>query len=82
MTWKVELQALRTFLGYCVSHKWITTNPAKELKAPKNIKPNEVVPYTLQEESQILAACESFGGGRYQRSVAIYEMNGSGLGPW
>jgi hypothetical protein len=49
VTWKVELQTLRTFFSYCVSHKWITTNPAKELKAPRNIKPNEVMPYTLLE---------------------------------
>jgi hypothetical protein len=26
VTWKVELQALRTFFGYCVSHRWMTTN--------------------------------------------------------
>jgi integrase len=29
--------------------------------------------HTLQEESQILAACERFRGGRYQRTEAIYE---------
>ena len=58
VTWKVELQTLRTFFGYCVSHRWITANPAKELKPPRNIKPNEVVPYTLNEESLILAACD------------------------
>jgi len=73
VTWKVELQTLRTFFSYCVSHKWIAANPAKELKPLRNIKPNEVVPYTLQEESQILATCESFGGGRYRRTEAIYE---------
>jgi site-specific recombinase XerD len=72
VTWKVELQTLRTFFGYCVSHKWIVENPAKELKPPRNIKPNEVVPYTLQDESQILAACETFGA-RNQRTEAIYE---------
>jgi hypothetical protein len=54
VTWKVELQALRTFFGYVVSRKWITINPAKEIRAPRNIKPNEVVPYTLREESLIL----------------------------
>ena len=73
VTWKVERQMLVTFFGYCVKRKWISTNPAKDLKAPRNLKPNEVVPYTLHEESQILAACESFGGGRYQRTDAIYE---------
>src|SRR5262249_11792949 len=36
VTWKVELQALRTFFSYCVSHRWMTTNPAKEMKAPRN----------------------------------------------
>jgi site-specific recombinase XerD len=73
VTWKVELQALRTFFGYFVSRKWITTNPAKEMKAPRNIKPNEVVPYTLREESEILAACDQIGGSKYQRNGAAYE---------
>lgn len=74
VTWKVELQALRTFFAYCISHKWLPSNPAKELKAPRNLKPNEVVPYTLQEESRILAACEQIGGGKYHRSGASYEQ--------
>ena len=73
VTSKVELQALRTFFGYFVGRKWITTNPAKEIKAPRNIKPNEVVPYTLREESLILAACEQIGGAKYQRTAAVYE---------
>jgi len=73
VTRKVELQALRTFFGYCVTHKWISANPAKEMKAPRNIKPNEVVPYTLQEEAAILAACKAIGGARYRRTAAVYE---------
>ena len=73
VTWKVELQALRTFFGYFVSRKWITTNPAKEIKAPRNIKPNEVVPYTPREEGMILAACDQIGGAKYQRGAAVYE---------
>jgi site-specific recombinase XerD len=73
VTWKVELQALRTFLGYCVSHRWMTANPAKEMKAPRNIKPNEVVPYSLREEGLILGACDQIGGAKYKRTEAIYE---------
>jgi site-specific recombinase XerD len=73
-TWKVERQMLITFYGFCASKKWISVNPAKELKAPRNIKPNEVVPYTLMEESQILAACDLIGGGIYNRSGARYEQ--------
>jgi integrase len=74
ITWKVERQMLVTFFGYCVTRKWIATNPAKDIKAPRNLKPNEVVPYTLHEESEILAACERIGGGEYNRSGARYEQ--------
>jgi len=74
VTWKVERQMLITFFGFCISRKWVGTNPAKELKAPRNIKPNEVVPYTLQEESKILSACDQIGGGKYNRSGAGYEQ--------
>lgn len=73
MTWKVELQALRTFFEYFVSRKWIPSNPAREMKAPRNIKPNEVVPYTLREEAEILAACDQIGGTKYRRNRAPYE---------
>jgi hypothetical protein len=59
---------LITFFGFCASRKWIIANPAKELKAPRNIKPNEVVPYTLLDESRILAACDQIGGGKHNRS--------------
>lgn len=74
VTWKVERQMLVTFFGFCVSRKWISSNPARELKQPRNLKPNEVVPYTLQEESRILAACDEIGGGKYHRSGANYEQ--------
>jgi site-specific recombinase XerD len=73
VTWKVELQTLRTFFAHCVSRRWVTASPAKELKAPRNIKPNEVVPYTLLEESQILATCDQIGGRRFQRIGPNYE---------
>ncbi len=73
VSWKVELQALRTFFGYFVSRKWIATNPAKEMTSPRNIKPNEVVPYTLREESVILDACDRIGGATYRRTAAVYE---------
>jgi integrase/recombinase XerC len=72
-TWKVELQTLRTFFGYCLRRKWIASNPAKELRQPRNIKPNEVVPYTFAEEIQILAACDKIGGNTYDRANAAYE---------
>jgi integrase len=51
----------------------MTANPAKEMKAPRNLKGNEVVPYTFQEEGHILAACNQIGGAKYKRTEAIYE---------
>ncbi|HYL36596.1 MAG TPA: hypothetical protein VEV17_11840 [Bryobacteraceae bacterium] len=74
VTWKVERQTLVTFFGYCLRRGWLGSNPAKELKAPRNVKPNKIVPYTLQEESRILAACDQIGGGKYNRSGARYEQ--------
>jgi integrase len=74
VAWKVERQMLITFFRFCISRKWSGENPAKGLKPPKNVKPNEVVPYTLQEESQILAACDRIGGGKNNRSGARYEQ--------
>jgi integrase len=65
---------LVTFFGYCVRRKWITSNPAKELRSPRNVKPNEVVPYTTEDEAQILAASDQIGGGKAHSSGAGYEQ--------
>jgi len=60
-----------TFFAYCVRHKWIVSNPAKDLEAPRHLKPNEIVPYTAVEEARILAACEQIGP--HHQSGAGYE---------
>jgi len=80
VTSKVELQALRTFFGYFVSRKWITANPAKEIKGPRNIKPNEVVPYTLREESLLLAACDQIAARNMKGARS--RTSGFGRGRW
>jgi len=74
VSWKVERQMLITFFGFCVKRKWISANPAKDLQSPRNIKPNEMTPYTPQEEIIILAACGRIGGETYNRSGARYEQ--------
>lgn len=74
VTWKVELQTLRTFFTYCVRHKWIGFSPANDLRPPRNLKPNEIVPYTPDEEDRILAASSQIGGGKYNRSGMAYEQ--------
>jgi len=78
-TWQTERQILITFFNYCVHHGWISTNPARRLKAPRNLKPNDVVPYTLQEETQIFAACNSIGGGKYHQSGDYEQRRAYGM---
>lgn len=62
-----ELEAMRLFLGFCVDRDWSKENPAKKIKLPRNIKPNEVVPFTLAEVTAIVGACETFGKTQYER---------------
>jgi site-specific recombinase XerD len=62
-----ELQTLRQFLGFCLKRKWTEENPAKEIKAPSNIKPEPVEPYTSEEIARILRACDEMGRGTYER---------------
>lgn len=52
-TWTKELAILRNFFTFCVSRKWISFNPAKEVKPPKT-KPKPKEPYTQEEVIQIL----------------------------
>src|ERR1700722_17749356 len=40
-----ELQFLRQFCGFCVDRRWMESNPAKRIKSPRNLKPNDVEPF-------------------------------------
>jgi site-specific recombinase XerD len=70
MTWTKELAILRNFFGFCVSRKWAYSNPAREVKSPK-VKPKPKEPYTEEEVTQILLACDQLGRGSYERSRAL-----------
>jgi integrase/recombinase XerD len=69
LTWTKELAILRNFFGFCVSRKWMSSNPAKEVKSPK-VKPKPKEPYTEEEVLKILSACDEFGRDVYERSRA------------
>ena len=65
-TWKLsprtatnELARLKTFLSFCADSRWIKSNPAKTLKAPKVTK-LAVVPFSEEEITELLAACDTF----------------------
>ena len=62
-----ELQTLRQFFGFCFERRWIQENPAKKVKVPRNIKPNEVVPYKADEIQAMVQACNDIGRGPYER---------------
>jgi len=62
-----ELELLRQFCGFCSDRRWCTENVAKRIKSPRNIKPNDVVPFTTEEVKQIIAACDVIGRGPYER---------------
>jgi site-specific recombinase XerD len=67
LTWQKELQILRSFFGFCMDRQWIADNPARKMKMPSDPKPKERVPYTSEEITKIIAACDSFGRHAYER---------------
>ena len=67
LTASKELETLRVFLGFCIDRNWTKENRAKKIKLPRNIKPNEVVPFTSAEVGAMLKACDSFGRSPYER---------------
>jgi integrase/recombinase XerC len=67
VTWVKYLEILRQFFQFCLVRKWIEDNPAACVERPKNLKPNDVEPYSREEVVRILAACEDIGRGPYER---------------
>jgi site-specific recombinase XerD len=66
-TWLKEIEILQMFFQFCVVRKWAEENPAAAVEKPRNLKPNEIVPYTREEVVRILAACDGIGRGPYER---------------
>ena len=62
-----ELQLLRQFCGFCVDRKWAQDNVARRIKAPRNVKPNDVEPFTKPEIGLIVDACGRMGRSSYER---------------
>lgn len=62
-----ELETLKHFLSFCEDRKWISENPAKKIKPPRNVRPKEVVPYTAVEVAKILEAAAGIGQSDYER---------------
>lgn len=67
LTAEKELHTLRGFCEFCVERGWLSMNPAKRIRPPKNVKPKPVTPYTPAEVAQIIAACDEIGRHSYER---------------
>ena len=67
LTWLKEIEILRQFFQFCTVRNWTDSNPATGVEKPKNLKPSEVVPYTREEVTRILAACDAIGRTPYER---------------
>jgi site-specific recombinase XerD len=61
------IETLRQFFGFCKERNWTDDNPAKRIKSAKNIKTAEVVPYTPDQLTCIIAACDGIGKAPYER---------------
>lgn len=62
-----ELELLRVFFKFCFNRSWTKENPAGKIELPRNLKPNDVVPYTPAELTAILMACDRIGKRQYER---------------
>lgn len=62
-----ELEILRIFLSFCVDRGKARENAAKKIKMPRNLKPNDIVPFTPAKMTKILAACDNHGRSAYER---------------
>lgn len=63
LTGAKELETLKHFFRFCFDRRWVTVDPSAQLKAPRNLKPNEIEPYTPSEIAAMIAACDLIGEG-------------------
>jgi integrase/recombinase XerD len=70
-----KLEALRAFFRFCWESDWIPSNPAIKLKPPKITDP-PTMPFSREEVTQILGACNQYRGGRAnaQRLRALVQL--------
>jgi integrase/recombinase XerD len=60
-----KLEALKAFFRFCWDSDWIPNNPATRLKPPKISDP-PTMPFSREEVTRTLAACDTYKGGRGQ----------------
>lgn len=73
-----NIERLRTFFQFCVDREWIDRNSAKAIRTPQvDITPT--LPYTPDEMTRILAACDRYPGNKDRIRAFVLVMRYSGL---
>src|SRR5262249_18712153 len=67
VTTSKELQLLRQFCAFCLDRRWASENAAKRIKPPRNIKPNDVEPFSRADVGKIIDTCGEIGRTSYER---------------
>jgi site-specific recombinase XerD len=77
-TQQKKVEALRTFMAFCVDSDWIAQNPAKKVKV-KNVGLSPTMPFTRDEIDRLLKACATFKGKGERLHALIGLLRHSGL---
>jgi integrase/recombinase XerD len=72
------LERLRSFLKFCVKCDWLPKNPAQDIDPPK-VDDADVLPFSTEEVTKILKACDSFNGNGARLKALSNLMLYSGL---
>lgn len=73
-----NLERLRAFFEFALEAQWTARNPVSSLKRPKSID-RPTLPFTDDEMTRILAACDRYAGNRERIKAFILTMRYSGL---
>lgn len=73
-----NLDRLRAFCQFCVDRDWLPKNPAKAIKPPR-VRPRPTMPFTPDETSRILDACDRYCGNRPRVRAFVLVLRHSGL---
>jgi site-specific recombinase XerD len=78
VTQQKKLEYLRAFMSFCSASEWLLKNPAKAVRLPK-VERTQVRPFSEQEITKLLQACEDFRGDGTRLRAMILLLRYSGL---
>ncbi len=73
-----NLERLRAFMRFCQAARWVKDNAALALKPPK-VTNSPTMPFTAEEMTKILDACEKYPGRKDRVRAFVLTMRYSGL---